>query len=84
MAQLTDERPTERVGLARPWRTIAEVYQQLGYKSEKAAKNAVASGCFPVDTYLLAGKRVVDVEVMNAFFQQHRESGIKKLEKRKI
>lgn len=67
----------------RPWRTIAEIHQQFGYKTVKAAQNAVASGRFPVETYILAGKRVVDLEVMNAFFQRHRESGLKKLEKRK-
>jgi hypothetical protein len=60
----------------RPWRTVAEVYDQFGYKSVKAAQNAVASGCFPVKTYILAGRRVVDVEVINKFFQRHRESGI--------
>jgi len=35
-----------------------------------------------VETYLLAGRRAVDVEVMRAFFQKHRETGLKKLEKR--
>lgn len=72
----------DTVGVDRTWRTIAEVFPQFGYKSLKAAKNAVAFGCFPVETYLLAGRRVVDVEVMQAFFQKHRETGLKKLEKR--
>ncbi len=65
----------------RPWRTIAEIYQQLGYKSLKAAQNAVSAGRFPVATYVLAGKRVVDVEVVNAFFASHREEGLKQLTK---
>jgi hypothetical protein len=65
----------------RPWRTVAEIHQQLGYKSIKAAQNAVSAGRFPVETYLLAGKRVVDVEVVNAFFAAHREKGLKQLTK---
>lgn len=67
----------------RPWRAINEIHEQFGYKSIKAAQNAISSGCFPVETYVLAGRRVVDVEVMNAFFQHHRERGIEKLKKRK-
>lgn len=63
----------------RPWRTIAEVYERLGYKSLKAAQNAISAGRFPVDTYVLSGKRVVDVEVMNAFFAIHRDRGLKQL-----
>lgn len=63
----------------RPWRTINEVYQQLGYKSLKAAQNAVSAGRFPVDTYVLSGKRVVDVEVVDAFFAIHRDRGLKQL-----
>lgn len=63
----------------RPWRTVAEIYEQLGYRSLKAAQNAVSAGNFPVPTYLLAGKRVVDVEVVNAFFASHREDGLKQL-----
>lgn len=63
----------------RPWRTINEVYQQLGYKSLKAAQNAVSAGKFPVDTYVLSGKRVVDVEVVDAFFAIHRDRGLKQL-----
>lgn len=63
----------------RPWRTVAEMYQQLGYKSLKAAQNAISAGNFPVPTYLLAGKRVVDVEVVKAFFASHREDGLKQL-----
>lgn len=46
--------------------------------SVKPTKNAEASGCLPVETYLLAGCRLVDVEVMRAFFQKHRETGLKK------
>lgn len=65
----------------RPWRTVAEMYQQLGYKSLKAAQNAISAGNFPVPTYLLAGKLVVDVEVVNAFFAAHREDGLKQLTK---
>lgn len=66
----------------RPWRTINEVYQQLGYKSLKAAQNAVSAGSadrFPVDTYVLSGKRVVDVEVVDAFFAIHQDRGLKQL-----
>ena len=37
----------DTMGVDRPWRTIAEVFPQFGYKSLKAAKNAVDSGCFP-------------------------------------
>jgi hypothetical protein len=61
------------------WQTVAEVYQQFGYKSLKAAQNAVSAGRFPVDTYVLSGKRVVDTQVMNAFFAAHRDRGLKQL-----
>lgn len=63
----------------RPWRFIHEVYQHLGYKSLKAAQNAISADRFPVDTYVLSGKRVVDVEVIEAFFAAHRSRGLKQL-----
>lgn len=65
----------------RPWRTIAEIHQQFGYRSAKAALNAASAGRFPVATYVLAGKRVVDVQVVDAFFAAHREEGLKQLSK---
>jgi hypothetical protein len=65
----------------RPWRSIAEIYHQFGYKSVKAAQNAVSAGRFPVDSYVLAGRRVVDAQVVDAFFTAHREKGLKQLTK---
>ena len=63
----------------RPWRTIAEIYPLLGYKSLKAAQNAVSAGRFPVKTYVLSGKRVVDLVVVETFFADHREAGLTEL-----
>lgn len=65
----------------RQWRAIPEVYHLFGYKSAKSALNAIARKTFPVKTYLLANVRVVDVRVMDAFFQQHRDEGMEQFSK---
>lgn len=61
-----------------PWMTLIEVAKAFGVK-EQTLKNIIAAGKLPVDSYKLMGKRVVDREVLAAYFRKKRDEGLKKL-----
>ncbi len=60
-----------------PWIEIGEIYHYFGYKNRRAAIRAIRVGTFPLATYELAGRQVVDKEVARAFFVLKREEGLK-------
>lgn len=63
----------------RPWLTLAEAAPRFGL-SVGAARNKVADESFPVPTYKLGGRRVVDKAVIEEFFRLRREEGLRQLQ----
>lgn len=61
------------------WLALKSVYQQYGFSSMGAARNAVAAGRFPVCTYKLGRLIVIDREVHRQFFERHRAAGLSAL-----
>jgi hypothetical protein len=61
------------------WVALKDVHQQYGFKSMGAARNAVAGKRFPVETYKLGNKIVIDREVHKEFFSSRREAGLRAL-----
>ena len=59
------------------WYEIDQVWQILGFKNRRAAIRSIRVGKFPLVTYELAGRQVVDKEVARAFFVLKREEGLK-------
>ncbi len=64
-----------------PWFSIDQVYPVLGYRNRRAAVRAIRIGTFPLPTYLIGRKRVVDREVSLVFFKRHRMQGLEQLER---
>lgn len=64
-----------------PWISLEECYGKFGYRTLKSAHNAISADRFPVDTFKVGGRRVVDKQVINAYFDGHRRRGLEKLEK---
>ena len=60
-----------------PWYEIEQVWQILGFKNRRACIRSIRVGKFPLATYELAGRKVVDKEVAQAFFRTKREEGLK-------
>ena len=58
------------------WYEIDQVWQILGFKNRRAAIRSIRVGTFPLSTYELAGRTVVDRVVLNAFFRKKREEGL--------
>ncbi len=64
-----------------PWMTLEECARQLGM-TVKSAHNCLLMETFPVPTYKLGKRRVVDKGVMAEFFRLKREQGLADLAKR--
>jgi hypothetical protein len=64
-----------------PWMPLAECARQLGM-TVKSAHNCLLLATFPVPTYKLGKRRVVDKGVMAEFFRLKREQGLAYLAKR--
>ncbi len=64
-----------------PWISLEECARQLGMKV-KSAHNCILLETFPVPTYKLGKRRVVDKSVMAEFFRLKREQGLACLAKR--
>ena len=64
----------------RPWYALNEVHDHFGYRTHKSALNAVSKGCFPVETFVVGGVRAIHRDVYDAYFERHREAGLKRLE----
>lgn len=63
-----------------PWIELKEVCGQYGYVYS-SAKHAVLTGKFPVKTYKVGKKIVIDKEVHKQYFESRRETGISALGK---
>jgi hypothetical protein len=62
-----------------PWLLLKDAAPMFGM-SWDSIKNAVSEGRFPVDTYKLGKNRVIDKDVMNAYFAAQKARGLKTLE----
>lgn len=60
------------------WIDIKDACVKLGMTYE-TAKNKIAADDFPVPTYKLGRRRVVDKDVLAAFFSDRRKEGLEKL-----
>lgn len=58
-----------------PWVAVEEVCHMYGC-TYATAKNKIASETFPVATYKVGKKHVIDREVHDAYFAKHREAGL--------
>lgn len=63
----------------REWYTLDETAAKLGL-SKQSAQNQVANETFPVPTYKLGRRRVVDKAVLAEFFRLKREAGLSQLQ----
>lgn len=59
----------------KPWIELSEICEQYGI-TFRAAKFKVDNGSFPVPTYRVGKKIVVDREVHKRFFELKREAGL--------
>lgn len=66
----------------RNWFHLHEVATEYGYSSLASAQAAVRGGTFPVPTYKLGRRIVVDVDVHAAFFRRKRQEGLQELVRR--
>jgi hypothetical protein len=64
------------------WVALKDVHKQYGM-TLGAARNAIAAGRFPVETYKLGKLIVIDKEVHARFFREKRESGLRALDNNK-
>ena len=62
-----------------PWYEIDQVWQILGFKNRRACIRSIRVGKFPLATYELAGRQVVDKEVAHSFFLRNRQAGMEQL-----
>lgn len=58
-----------------PWLDVRDVCRLYGV-SYGTAKNQIAAGTFPVRTYKVGKKHVIDRAVHDAYFQMHRAEGL--------
>ena len=63
---------------SRPWVALSEVVDQYGMTLE-SARNSILAGRFPVPTYRLGRRIVIDKEVHEEFFAAHRKAGLQEL-----
>lgn len=59
-----------------PYMEMEEVAALLGYKNRRAAVRAIKDNLFELPTYTLAGRHVVNVAVINKFFEEKTEEGL--------
>ena len=64
-----------------PWIALKDVAPMFGLRYQ-TCKNLVHQGKFPVDTYKLGRIRVVDREVLQAYFIAMRERGLRAMQER--
>jgi len=62
-----------------PFYEIDQIWQILGFTNRRAAIRSIRVGTFPISTYELAGRKVVDRVVLESFFRTKREEGLKPL-----
>jgi hypothetical protein len=60
------------------WISLEEAAPQFGMSFE-GMKNAVLLGRFPVPTFKLGRRRVIDRDVLAAFFAERKEEGLSTL-----
>lgn len=58
-----------------PWVDVRDVCHLYGV-GYGTAKNQIAAGTFPVRTYKVGKKHVIDRAVHDAYFRLHREQGL--------
>lgn len=58
-----------------PWVAVEEVCQMYGVTYE-TAKNKIAAGTFPVPTYKIGKRHVIDRAVHDEYFQIQRQRGL--------
>lgn len=58
-----------------PWVAVEEVCSMFGI-TYPTAKNKIAMGTFPVPTYKVGKRHVIDRVVHEEFFKQQRERGL--------
>jgi hypothetical protein len=64
----------------KPWLDLKDVCGDFGVTYE-TAKNKVLYDRFPVPTYKVGKRTVIDKEVYNAYFNEKRQSGLSRLRK---
>jgi hypothetical protein len=57
-----------------------ELVELFGYRNERAARRALRLGKFPVKTFLLAGRTVAHVDVVNGYFDLEKQEGLDDLQ----
>ena len=62
-----------------PWVRTSDVWELFGFPTYDACRLALSRGRFPVPTYRLRGLRVVDKEVVRAYFLEHRMVGLQQM-----
>jgi hypothetical protein len=60
------------------WYTLKQLAPLMGM-STGSIKNAIARGNFPIPTYFLGRHRVVDKQVLEAFFSAQRDEGLRRM-----
>lgn len=63
----------------KPWVAVEAVCELYGY-TYATSKNKIALGTFPVKTYKVGKKHVIDKEVHEGFFRRQRDAGLQALE----
>lgn len=66
---------TEIDGRTEPWVAVEAVCSQYGLQYP-SAKHAIAEGRFPVPTYKVGRKLVIDKAVHVEYFKTHRAAGL--------
>jgi hypothetical protein len=59
-----------------------ELVEIFGYVNERAARRALRLGTFPIPTFELAGRTVAHVDVLDKFFKEKYDEGVKDLKDR--
>jgi predicted DNA-binding transcriptional regulator AlpA len=60
------------------WLTLKQAAPLMGM-TVASIKNSIQRGTFPVPTYFLGRVRVVDKQVLEAFFSGQRDEGLRRL-----
>lgn len=76
--KMAEKVKVEREPVEVSWLTIAQAAPLLGMTTA-SIKNSIQRGTFPVPTYMLGRWRVIDKQVLEAFFSGQRDEGLKRL-----
>lgn len=63
----------------KPFIDLKEVWDWFGYESYELTLRAINRGAFPIHTYKLGNKTVIDKEAFDAFFLMKREDALEHL-----